>query len=90
MRTVPRHLFAPEADLEKAYNAFNSVVTKRNQHGVAISSVSAPQIQAMMLEQAEISEGMNVLEIGSGGYNAALIAEARDVTPCTPAPPARR
>jgi protein-L-isoaspartate(D-aspartate) O-methyltransferase len=28
-----------------------------------------------MLEQADLHPGMRVLEIGSGGYNAALIAE---------------
>jgi len=44
-------------------------------HGVSISSVSAPWLQAMMLEQAQIRPGMRVLEVGSGGYNAALIAE---------------
>jgi protein-L-isoaspartate(D-aspartate) O-methyltransferase len=72
---VPRHLFAPEATLETAYDAHSAVVTKRDEHGISISSVSAPVIQAMMLEQAEIAPGMRVLEIGSGGYNAALIAE---------------
>jgi hypothetical protein len=46
-RTVPRHLFAPEASLE--------------------------DIQAVMLEQALVQPGMRVLEIGSGGYNAALL-----------------
>jgi protein-L-isoaspartate(D-aspartate) O-methyltransferase len=51
------------------------VVTKRDEAGTSVSSVSAPQVQAHMLEQAEITEGMNVLEIGSGGYNAALIKE---------------
>ncbi|MDT3395296.1 methyltransferase, FxLD system [Streptomyces sp. B1866] len=73
-RTVPRHLFAPEATLEAAY-AQAIVVTKRDEHGTTISSVSAPGIQAMMLEQAGLRPGMRVLEIGSGGYNAALIAE---------------
>jgi len=74
-RTVPRHLFAPEEPLEKAYAASSSVVTKRDEHGIAISSVSAPWLQAMMLEQAQFGPGMRVLEIGSGGYNAGLIAE---------------
>nr|WP_312880952.1 methyltransferase, FxLD system [Thermomonospora cellulosilytica] len=73
-RTVPRHMFAPEASLEEAY-AQDRLVTKRDEHGITISSVSAPQIQAMMLEQAELGPGMRVLEIGSGGYNAALMAE---------------
>lgn len=74
LRTVPRHLFAPDVSLGKAY-ANDTVITKRNEHGVSINSVSAPWLQAMMLEQAQIRPGMRVLEIGSGGYNAALIAE---------------
>lgn len=73
-RAVSRHLFAPGATLEAAY-AQEVVVTKRDEHGVTISSVSAPQIQAFMLEQAGLRPGMRVLEIGSGGYNAALMAE---------------
>lgn len=74
LRAVPRHLFAPGVPLEQAY-ANDTVVTKRDEHGVSLSSVSAPWLQAMMLEQAQIRPGMRVLEIGSGGYNAALIAE---------------
>jgi protein-L-isoaspartate(D-aspartate) O-methyltransferase len=72
-RAVPRHLFAPEVPVETAY-ADDSIITKRDEHGAAISSVSAPWLQAVMLEQAGISPGMRCLEIGSGGYNAALIA----------------
>lgn len=75
MRRVPRELFAPGVDLEEVYQLYNGVVTKRDKAGTSVSSVSAPQVQAHMLEQAEIAEGMNVLEIGSGGYNAALIKE---------------
>lgn len=75
MRTVHRHRFAPEADLEAAHAPYTAVITKRDEHGVATSSVSAPQVQAMMLEQADLRPGDRVLEIGSGGYNAALIAE---------------
>ncbi|MGH4018514.1 MAG: methyltransferase, FxLD system [Pseudonocardiaceae bacterium] len=74
-RTVPRHLFAPGEPLESAYAAKTILQIKRDERGVAISMVSAPDIQAMMLERAQIGPGMRVLEIGSGGYNAALIAE---------------
>lgn len=75
-RTVPRHLFAPEGTpLEVAYNADDSVTIKTGQDGVIISSISAPFIQARMIEQARLGSGMSVLEIGSGGYNAALLAE---------------
>lgn len=67
MRKVPRHEFAPGTPLEKAYDTYAAVITKTDEHGVQLSSVSAPQIQAMMLEQARVRPGMRVLEIGSGG-----------------------
>jgi protein-L-isoaspartate(D-aspartate) O-methyltransferase len=73
--TVPRHLFAPGEPLEAAYAADNPVTVKRDSGGVAMSSLSAAHLQAVMLGQAEIEPGMRVLEIGSGGYNAALIQE---------------
>lgn len=73
--TVPREAFAPDAPLRQVYSREDVVITKRDENGLATSSVSAPWIQAQMLEQAGIRAGMRVLEIGSGGYNAALIAE---------------
>jgi protein-L-isoaspartate(D-aspartate) O-methyltransferase len=73
-RTVARQLFVPGVSLEEAY-ANDAVRTKWDQNGITISSVSAPWLQAMMLEQAQLVPGMRVLEIGSGGYNAALIAD---------------
>ncbi|MFC9478336.1 methyltransferase, FxLD system [Streptomyces griseus] len=75
MRKVPRHAFIPETPLDKAYDTYAAVITKTDEHGVQLSSVSAPQIQAMMLEQAQAKPGMRVLEIGSGGLNAAYLAE---------------
>ncbi|MFI6129513.1 methyltransferase, FxLD system [Micromonospora sp. NPDC051141] len=76
VRRVPRERFMPAGtDLAVAYGVDNSVVTKRNHDGVAISSVSAAYIQARMLEQAELAPGMTVLEVGSGGLNAAYLAE---------------
>ncbi|MGW4500587.1 methyltransferase, FxLD system [Micromonospora sp. NPDC004336] len=73
-RTVPRHLFVPDTvALAEAY-ADDVVVTRRDPAGKATSSVSAPWLQAHMLEQAALRPGARVLEIGSGGYNAALIA----------------
>jgi len=75
MRKVPRELFAPGVNLDEVYHGYTSVVTKRDEGGSPISSVSAPHLQAHMLEQAEITVGMRILEIGSGGYNAALLAE---------------
>ncbi|MBC2864456.1 methyltransferase, FxLD system [Streptomyces mexicanus] len=75
MRKVPRHQFTPDAPLDKAYDTYAAVITKTDEYGVQLSSVSAPQIQAMMLEQAKVRPGMRVLEIGSGGLNAAYLAE---------------
>ncbi|GIF01613.1 methyltransferase, FxLD system [Paractinoplanes rishiriensis] len=74
--TVARERFVPDdVPLEQAYAVDDAVVTKRDQRGVALSSVSAAYIQARMLEQADLRPGMTVLEVGSGGLNAALIAE---------------
>ena len=74
--TVPRHLFAEgDADLEAAYKDQDAIVTKRNERGIALSSLSAPWLQALMIRQAAVQPGMRVLEIGSGGYNAALLRE---------------
>jgi protein-L-isoaspartate(D-aspartate) O-methyltransferase len=72
---VPRHLFAPGTPAELAYAANRSVWPKHDEAGAVTSTVSAAHIQAVMLEQADLRRGMRVLEIGSGGYNAALIAE---------------
>jgi protein-L-isoaspartate(D-aspartate) O-methyltransferase len=74
LRTVPRHLFAPGVPLDQAC-ANHSIVTKKNEHGILLSTVSAPWLQAMMLGQLQVASGQRVLEIGSGGYNAALLRE---------------
>ncbi|KLL10600.1 protein-L-isoaspartate(D-aspartate) O-methyltransferase [Protofrankia coriariae] len=71
LRTVPRELFTPGVSLEEAYED-TAIVTKRREDGVGISSVSAPYLIAEMLGQAS---GRHVLEVGSGGYNAALLRE---------------
>ncbi|WP_206664107.1 methyltransferase, FxLD system [Thermomonospora catenispora] len=75
MTAVPRHLFVPERPPAEAYDADNALPVKHDARGAATSTVSAPCIHATMLEQAGIEPGMRVLEIGSGGYNAALLAE---------------
>ncbi|QNP74961.1 methyltransferase, FxLD system [Streptomyces roseirectus] len=72
---VPRHRFAPGAPLELAYDLHCTVPVKKDEHGLDISVMSAAHLQGVMLEQADIKPGMKVLEIGSGGYNAALIQE---------------
>lgn len=73
--TVPRHLFAPDAPLEVVYSLHRTVPVKKDEHGMDISVMSAAHLQAVMLEQAEVEPGMNVLEIGSGGVNAAYLQE---------------
>ncbi|GGL21048.1 methyltransferase, FxLD system [Sphaerisporangium melleum] len=75
-RAVPRHAFVPAGTpLDVTYQVDRAVVTKRDERGGAVSSVSAAYVQVAMIEQAELKPGMSVLEVGSGGYNAALLAE---------------
>nr|WP_237539748.1 MULTISPECIES: methyltransferase, FxLD system [unclassified Streptomyces] len=74
-RRVPRHLFVPERPAGEVYGAPEGVFTKRNARGRPVSSVSAPWLHARMLEAAQVAGGMSVLEVGSGGCNAALLAE---------------
>ncbi|MEU5599919.1 methyltransferase, FxLD system [Streptomyces sp. NPDC020298] len=74
LREVPRHRFVPEAPLETAYHDDLAVVTVRESPGTALSSVSAAWLQADMIEQLRVERGMTVLEVGSGGYNAELLA----------------
>jgi protein-L-isoaspartate(D-aspartate) O-methyltransferase len=74
-RTVPRHLFAPEADLDEVYSEDAVVRTKYGPDGTCLSSVSAPHAQALMLKALGAQAGDQVVEYGSGGYNAALLAE---------------
>jgi thiopeptide-type bacteriocin biosynthesis protein len=73
--TVPRHLFAPGEPLDKAYAPEGIIEAKRGAGGLVLSVMSAAHLQGVMLEQAAIEPGMRVLEIGSGGYEAALIQE---------------
>ncbi len=68
MRTVPRHLFVPEAYIEMAYE----------DHPLPIGygqTISQPYIVAWMTELLELKPGEKVLEIGTGsGYQAAILA----------------
>ena len=74
-RTVPRHAFAiPGTPLEECYHG-DVVRTKKDADGVTLSSISAAWLQARMITQAGIGPGARVLEIGTTGYNAALLAE---------------
>ncbi|MFI5857392.1 methyltransferase, FxLD system [Streptomyces parvulus] len=75
LRTVPRHRFAPEVSLADAYDGGDrAVVTRRDETGTSLSSVSAAWLQADMIESLRLRPGAIVFEAGSGGYNAELIA----------------
>jgi len=68
MLTVPRELFVPEDLRGKAYEDRPLPIG----HG---QTISAPSIAAYMAELLELSEGMRVLEVGTGsGYSAAVLA----------------
>lgn len=72
MRTLPRHLFVPNASLENAYN--DAPVNTKYDEGISISCASQPSIVGMMLEQLDVEPGHRVLELGAGtGYNAGLL-----------------
>ncbi len=74
-RTVPRHAFArPGNSLEDCYHG-SIVRNKKDADGVTLSSISAAWLQAGMSAQAGMAAGARVLEIGTTGYNAAVIAE---------------
>jgi protein-L-isoaspartate(D-aspartate) O-methyltransferase len=69
MRTVPRHLFVPEALQGRAYG----------DHALPISAnqtISQPFIVARMTELLELNSNSRVLEIGAGsGYQTAVLAK---------------
>lgn len=75
MSTVPREAFAPGEPLGRVYATDATLAPKVGPDGRPTSVVSASHIQAIQLEQAAVEPGMRVLEVGSGGYNAALLAE---------------
>ncbi len=74
LRTVPRHVFVPEASLEDAY-ANAPVHIKYDTDGTSISCASQPGVVALMLDQLDAQPGERILELGAGtGYNAGLLA----------------
>ena len=77
-RSVPRHLFVPNAEITGAY-ADRPVFLRWDGERPASSS-SQPTIMAIMLEQLFPKPGMRVLEVGAGsGYNAAILSELAGV-----------
>ena len=74
-RTVPRHLFLPDVDLDRVYSGA-AIPTKHGDTGDPISSSSEVAIMALMIDALRLERGQRVLEIGAGtGYNAAILAE---------------
>ncbi|WP_460887986.1 class I SAM-dependent methyltransferase [Promicromonospora xylanilytica] len=74
-RAVPREVFAPAGTPAELPYAINDVVeTRFADDGKILSSLSAPTMHAGNLAQAQVQEGQRVLEIGSGGPNAAMLA----------------
>ena len=72
MRSVPRHLFVPEANRQGAYSDMPLPIGDSQ-------TISQPYIVALMTELLEVDPGSRVLEIGTGsGYQAAVLA-AMDV-----------
>ena len=73
MRTVPRHLFVPEAQRAEAYG----------DHPLPIGhdqTISQPYIVAFMTQALEIEPEHRVLEIGTGsGYQAAVLGRLAKV-----------
>jgi len=68
MRTVPRHVFAPNVPPESAYGDHPLPIG----HG---QTISQPYIVALMTELLELTPESKVLEIGTGsGYQAAVLA----------------
>ncbi len=71
---VPRELFVPGVALDEVYRRSEAILIKRI-GGVGVSSASAPDVMACMLEQLQPMLGHKVLEVGAGtGYNAALLS----------------
>jgi protein-L-isoaspartate(D-aspartate) O-methyltransferase len=65
---VPRHLFVPEAQKVSAYQDSPLPIGLDQ-------TISQPYMVALMTDVLEVSEGMKVLEVGTGsGYQAAILA----------------
>jgi protein-L-isoaspartate(D-aspartate) O-methyltransferase len=69
MTKVPRHLFMPEALLERAYDDVALPIGEGQ-------TISQPYMVAVMTELLELGGDEKVLEIGTGsGYQAAVLSE---------------
>jgi protein-L-isoaspartate(D-aspartate) O-methyltransferase len=69
MLKVPREEFMPPENSSYAYLDRPFPIGKGQ-------TISAPHMVAIIAEKLELTDGMNILEIGTGfGYNAAVVAE---------------
>ncbi|MGH8495692.1 MAG: protein-L-isoaspartate(D-aspartate) O-methyltransferase [Gammaproteobacteria bacterium] len=69
MRTVPRHRFVPDDEVDAAYENRPLPIG----HG---QTISQPYIVAIMTDLLEPAPGQRMLEVGTGsGYQAAVLAE---------------
>ena len=66
----PRERYVPEVSqrdgLEAVYRPEAALVTVTDSDGATLSSASAPDVMAPMLEALRLSPGLRVLEIGTG------------------------
>ena len=53
--SVPRHLFLPGVPTTRAYTAEKAIPTHFDENGIPVSSSSAPNIMAVMLEQLSVA-----------------------------------
>ena len=68
MRIVPRHLFVPPSDRDRAYGDYPIPIG----YG---QTISQPYIVALMTEMLEVRPEHRVLEVGTGsGYQAAVLS----------------
>lgn len=78
LNTPREHFVAEVADrdgLEAIYKPGAALPIATDRSGHPISSSSAPEIMAPMLEALDLRPGLSVLEIGAGtGYNAAILS----------------
>ena len=69
MRSVPRHLFVPEALRAEAYNDAPQPIGEGQ-------TISQPYVVALMTSLLDLAGSEKVLEIGTGsGYQAAVLAK---------------
>jgi protein-L-isoaspartate(D-aspartate) O-methyltransferase len=72
MRTVPRHEFVPQEQVDRAYQDRPLPIGEGQ-------TISQPYTVALMTELLDVQPGDVVLEIGTGsGYQAAVLAELTD------------